>query len=230
MMDDTDVIEDVPEVEAEVEADEEQDTSSDEPIESEDENEKPSEISESEEEDEETVVVGFEGDEGEKPAKSYRFKDLRKRLKHATRKYRDTRQELEQLKQQQETVKQQPKVADIGPQPTIDQCDWDQEEFQRRNNAWIAKKVQNELKLKEIEQKRIESEMAWKNKLTAYQEKKAALKVPDFDLAEASVQELFSPIQQGILIDGTEDPALFIYALGRNPKRAERSWLASKIT
>ena len=38
--------------------------------------------------------------------------------------------------------------------------------------------------------------------------------------AEAIAQEVFNVTQQGVILQGAENPALVIYALGKNPKKA----------
>ena len=43
----------------------------------------------------------------------------------------------------------------------------------------------------------------------------------DYDDAEEVAQQTFNVVQQGVMIQGAEDPALVIYALGKNPKKAK---------
>lgn len=54
-----------------------------------------------------------------------------------------------------------------------------------------------------------------------YNKAKTELKVKDFDDAEGFAQEVFSVTQQGVMLQGAENPALVIYALGKNPKKAK---------
>jgi hypothetical protein len=62
---------------------------------------------------------------------------------------------------------------------------------------------------------------AWQTKLDSYTTAKTALKVKDFEDAEAVAQELFSVTQQGVVLQGADNPALVIYAIGKNPKKAK---------
>jgi len=57
--------------------------------------------------------------------------------------------------------------------------------------------------------------------LNGYGKAKAELRVKDFDDAEAVAQELFSVTQQGVMLQGADNAALVIYALGKNPKKAK---------
>jgi hypothetical protein len=43
----------------------------------------------------------------------------------------------------------------------------------------------------------------------------------DYDDAEEVAQQLFNVVQQGVVIQGADNPALVIYALGKNPKKAK---------
>jgi hypothetical protein len=62
---------------------------------------------------------------------------------------------------------------------------------------------------------------AWQSKLDGYGKAKAELRVKDYEDAEAVAQELFSITQQGVVLQGADNPALVIYALGKNPKKAK---------
>jgi hypothetical protein len=61
---------------------------------------------------------------------------------------------------------------------------------------------------------------AWQAKLDGYGKAKAELRVKDFEDAEAVAQELFNVTQQGVMLQGADNPALVVYALGKNPKKA----------
>jgi len=61
----------------------------------------------------------------------------------------------------------------------------------------------------------------WQAKLDGYSKAKAELKVKDFEDAEAVAQELFNVTQQGVMLQGADNPALVVYALGKNPKKAK---------
>jgi hypothetical protein len=61
----------------------------------------------------------------------------------------------------------------------------------------------------------------WERKLESYQGAKASLKVRDFEFAEDVVQDTLSVMQQGMIVQGAENPALVVYALGKNPKKAK---------
>jgi hypothetical protein len=65
-----------------------------------------------------------------------------------------------------------------------------------------------------------EQQKAWQARLDNYGKAKTELKVKDFEDAEDVSKEKLSVTQQGIILQGAENPALVIYALGKNPKKA----------
>jgi len=62
---------------------------------------------------------------------------------------------------------------------------------------------------------------AWQDKLDSYAKAKSSLKVRDYDEAEATALETFDVTQQGIVLQGSDNPALLIYAIGKSTKRAK---------
>ena len=57
--------------------------------------------------------------------------------------------------------------------------------------------------------------------MDGYGKAKAELRVKDYEDAEAVAQEVFSITQQGVLLQGADNPALVVYALGKNPAKAK---------
>lgn len=62
---------------------------------------------------------------------------------------------------------------------------------------------------------------AWQSKQEHYANLKQEHNFKDFSDSEEIVSETFNVTQQGILIQGSDDPALLVYALGKNPKKLE---------
>jgi len=90
-----------------------------------------------------------------------------------------------------------------------------QEEEIRPTHSWVKelrKKVQADIEKQQQE---------WQAKLQGYGKAKAELKVKDYDDAEGIVQESFNTTQQGVILQGADNPALLVYALGKNPKKAK---------
>lgn len=176
----------------------------------------------SEEEDDEDGVIVTIGDEKplvedeeEKTAPKW-VKDLRKQTKEQAKRIRELEQEREASKSSAA-----PKVPDLGPKPTLDDCDYDAEEFETRLTAWHERKRQVE-QAKADEQKQIEAQQQeWQGRLTTYAKAKEGLKVRDFEDAENTVLSTLSVTQQGIIVQGADNSALVVYALGKNPAKAK---------
>ena len=118
-------------------------------------------------------------------------------------------------------------IAETKPAVTLDQKpkledhDYDANKYEQALETWYEQKHQiDEQTVKAQAEAKVIND-AWQVKLTSYNKAKTELKVKDFDDAEAIVQDIFSTTQQGIILQGTDNPALMIYALGKNPIKAK---------
>lgn len=141
-------------------------------------------------------------------------RDLRKQ-------YREEKRRNKELQEQLAKTTGAAKVAELGEKPTLEKADYDTERYEKELAAWYERKRKHD----EVEAaRRAEAdavEREWKQKLEGYQSAKATLKVRDYDEAEDVVQDAFTVTQQGMILQGAENPALLVYALGKNPKRAK---------
>lgn len=141
-------------------------------------------------------------------------RDLRKQ-------YREEKRRNKELQEQLAKTTGATRVAELGDKPSLEKADYDTERYERELAAWYERKRKHD----EVEAaQRAEADAAereWKQKLESYQSAKATLKVRDYDEAEDVVQDAFTVTQQGMILQGAENPALLVYALGKNPKRAK---------
>lgn len=161
-------------------------------------------------------------DDGDEDASSV-IRNMRKREREKDRKLRQAERELEQLRKAQ-----QPQTAapELPPKPTLESCDWDEWEFEKKLIDWQKAAVEVEkAKAKQQEQQQALIREA-EAKRTAYQENAKKLK-KDFAEAEEEVVSIFDQTRQSILLEASDNPALLVYALGKNPAQLER---LSKIT
>lgn len=172
---------------------------------------------EAEEEEGVVVTIGEEAPptEEEEPERAPEWvRDLRKQ-------YREEKRRNKELQEKLAEVSGAPKAAELGQKPTLEAADYDTERYEKELAAWYERKRKHD----EVEAARqAEAETAereWKQKLEGYQSAKATLKVRDYDDAEEVVQDAFTVTQQGMILQGAENPALLVYALGKNPKRAK---------
>lgn len=104
--------------------------------------------------------------------------------------------------------------------PTLADVDYDTDAYEAKLDEWHTAKAAFESKAAERQKAQDAVKGAWEAKLAGYNTAKAELKARDFDDAEAVIADTLSVTQQGIILDGAEKPALLIYALGKNPKKA----------
>ncbi len=113
------------------------------------------------------------------------------------------------------------KPAALGAKPKLEDHDYDAEKYEAALAAWYEQKRKVDEQAKAAEDAAKATQTAWEAKLAAYGTAKTALKVKDFDDAEATVQATLNSTQQGIILQGAENPAVVIYALGKNPAKAK---------
>lgn len=105
--------------------------------------------------------------------------------------------------------------------PTLQSCDYDADEFEKRLTAWHDQKRANEAREAETQAKIERQNKDWNDRLAAYENAKVELKDPDFEDAEFVVLEHLSEIQQGIVVKYAKQPAQVVLAIGRDPKKAK---------
>lgn len=133
---------------------------------------------------------------------------------------REKRELEEKLKAKEEGVENKP-TLELAPKPTLETCDYDSEEYEKALEDWYTKKrLYDEAQATEAAKREAEAK-AWTDKLEGYQQAKAKLKVKDFEEAEDFARETLNVTQQGIIIQGSDNPAMLIYALGKNPAKAK---------
>jgi len=138
--------------------------------------------------------------------------------------------ELEQKLQQQAPVAQGETTSAPPQKPTLQDVDYDTGAYEARLDDWYKAKAKFDQQQAELQRKQDDINKAWIAKIESYNTAKAELKVRDFDDAEAAMMDTLSVTQRGIILDGAKKPAIVMYALGKNPKKAaELAAIASPI-
>lgn len=164
--------------------------------------------------DEVVVSIGDEQPPDEKPAPRW-VKELRKSQRELARENRDLKARLES------TASTETKPVQLGPKPTLDSCEYDSERYEAELASWFERKRDADQAEQRARDAQEAQERDWRAKLEAYGKAKAELKVRDYDEAEDAVQNLFDVTQQGVMLEGAENPALLVYALGKSPSKAK---------
>ena len=141
------------------------------------------------------------------------------------RELRKTNRELQrQNRELQSKLQVQPteiKPVVIGAKPKLEDHDYDADKYEEALTSWFERKRQADDVNARQEAEVMNQQKAWQAKLDGYGKAKAELRVKDYEDAEAVAQEVFSITQQGVMLQGADNPALVVYALGKNPKKAK---------
>ena len=169
------------------------------------------------EDDEEEVVVSI-GEEAPPPAEEVRAPEWVRELRKTNRE-KDRR--IRELEAKLNTTVTEIKPVTAGPKPSLEGCDYDSEVFEGKLSEWYERKRESDAaEAKQREAQEAES-ASWQKKLQDYEKAKSSLRVRDYEDAEATALENFTVTQQGIVIQGSENPAVLVYAIGKNPAKAK---------
>jgi hypothetical protein len=174
-------------------------------------------VDEVEPEDTEEVVVSI-GEEAPPPEEHTPAPEWVKELRKTNRELQRQNREL-QARVQAAPPETKPVV--IGNKPKLEDHDYDADAYEEALTSWFERKRQaDEINAKQ-EAEVMNQQKAWQAKLDGYGKAKAELRVKDFEDAEEVAQQVFSITQQGVLLQGADNPALVVYALGKNPAKAK---------
>ena len=143
-------------------------------------------------------------------------RDLRKEYRNEKRRAKELEQKVERL-ERGNTPASQP----IGLKPTLESTDYDTERYETELASWYEKKRTHDDQQNVVQSQQKAVQKEWEAKLESYHSSKADLKVKDYEFAEEVVQDNLSVMQQGMIVQGADNPALVVYALGKNPKKAK---------
>ena len=182
-------------------------------------------VDEVEPEDAEEVVVTIgdipevpewvgDPDPTKRPGAPEWVKELRKTNRELQRQNRELQGRLQ-------AAPPETKPVVIGNKPKLEDHDYDADKYEEALTNWFDRKRQADEINARQEAEVMNQQKAWQAKLDGYGKAKAELRVKDFEDAEEVAQQVFSITQQGVLLQGADNPALVVYALGKNPAKAK---------
>jgi hypothetical protein len=167
-------------------------------------------------EDEVIVSIGGESPPHEEETRAPEWvRELRKQNREKERRIRELEARL------QTTAQTENKPVVLGAKPKLEDHDYDTEKFEAALADWYERKRAADQEAEKARQAEQAQRDAWQARLESYGKARAELKVKDFEDTESTAQELLDVTQQGIVVQGADNPALVIYALGKNPKKAK---------
>lgn len=170
----------------------------------------PSPDSEPSEEDDDAPI------DGQAPADW--VKQLRKDAREGKKALREARERAERAEAEALALKQPaaPVAVTVGPKPTLEVCEFDAEKYETAYSEWMERKRQaDDATARANEEQRKEQEIG-AARVTRYQQEAGKLAFKDFSASEAEVLKTLSVAQQSCVLRLAK-PALFIYAIGKNP-------------
>jgi len=175
------------------------------------------ETEESEELEQVTVSIGDEESPTSEDSKAPDWvRELRKKNREDQKRIRELEEKLNAVKAVEKpiTLGQKPRLEDEG-------IDYDPEVFEQKLDAWKEQKRALEEQEAKARQEQDAVKQQFAQKLETYEKAKASLKVSDFADAEENVADTFNQLQQTLILSYAADPAVAIYALGKNTQRAK---------
>ena len=170
---------------------------------------------EDDDEDEVVISIGEESPPQDEEVRAPAWvRELRKSNREKERKIRELEAKLN-------TTATENKPVALVAKPTLESCDYDSDEYEQKLAAWYDHKREYDAAEANVVAQRDAEAKAWQDKLDSYAKAKASLKVRDYDEAEATALDTFDVTQQGIVLQGSDNPALLIYAIGKSTKRAK---------
>lgn len=171
--------------------------------------------SEGEAEDGVVVTIGEEAPPQEEQERAPEWvRELRKSKREADRRIRELEEKLKAPAPAETAV-------EVGAEPTLESAEYDEERFKTEWKAWNKRQADRADLERKKQEEGAKAQQAWQAKLDAYGKAKTDLKVKDYEDAEATAKEVLNVTQQGIILSGAENPAIVVYALGKNPKKAQ---------
>ena len=160
---------------------------------------------------------------GESPAPEEEEKQAPEWVRNLRKNYRELQREKRELEERLKAVSPATEQSPVTPgkKPTLEDCDYDSDKFENELAGWFERKRQSEETEAKHRAKQQEEQQTWQKKLESYTQSKTGLKVSDFQDAEDTVLETLSVTQQGIILQGAQNPAVLVYALGKNSNKAK---------
>lgn len=164
--------------------------------------------------DDEETFISFDGEDEDEAApasetESSTIREMRRKLREAERElttYRKTAQ---------------PAKIEVGPKPTLESCEYDEERFESELDNWKAQKAKVEAQ-ESAQNEAAEREQAeWSQRVETYKASKAKLAVNGYDEAESEVFAAIPSEVQALILRQPEKAPALVYALARSPAKLE---------
>lgn len=137
-------------------------------------------------------------------------------VKELRKSHREKEKKIKELENQIKLFNQNHSKIEEIQKPTLEACEYDEDIFAQKMEAWIIKCENEKTKQKQQDEIRKKEAEDFEKKVERYQSQKKHLNVDDFEDCEWAVENTLSNIQQGIIVQSAENPALLVYTIGKN--------------
>jgi len=141
-------------------------------------------------------------------------KELRRVHKETVRENRELREKIASI----EGAKQKP-LSELPKKPEMEDFNYDQYKYEEALKKYWMLESEVESNRKKLELEKESQQKSWQEKIDNFNRQKLELKVPDFESSEMIVENSFDVTQQGIILQGSQNAALLVYAIGKNPDK-----------
>jgi hypothetical protein len=180
-----------------------------------DEQENDPDESEPEDEEERVVTIGDEQiDEPETPG-------WVKKVRKVNRKLESENKRLKRELELRSTASQAPPPVLPGEKPTLKSVGYDDKKYEIALAEYFERKRRADQYEAEKAKQIQGQQQRWQERQQRYVTQKSTHGFKDYSDAEELVTNTLNITQQGIIVQGAEDSALLVYALGKNPKKLE---------
>ena len=144
-------------------------------------------------------------------------------LRNVRKQNREQAKEIRVLKQQLAQAQPREQTPQLGPKPTLESCDYDADLFERKLDAWKERKIVSDKQQAEARDAEAKRQEYFNSKFEAYSTRKAEVigKIKDFADVEETVLDALNDTQRGVVLAHAKDPALLLYAIGKDEKRLQ---------
>lgn len=156
------------------------------------------------------IVIEIEGEEPDAAAETPAIRQLREANRAQARRIA----ELE--------AKNAPGEVEIGPKPTLESCEWDEERFEGELVSWQERKRATEAAEADRAENERKSAELWNGIESKYRAGAAQLRVPGFEEKERKVDSTLPEIVRRAIKAYCDEPAKVIAALGTNDALLDR--------
>ena len=192
-----------------------------------------SEVSENEEpenvqdEDEEDRIVSIGDPVPQEEEEHQKAPPWVKKVRLVNRKLEGENKRLKRQIEDNKRAAEISKPVELGEEPSLAGCKYDDVKYKQELRAYDERKRKVDEQAVETAKTVETQNKNWQNHQEKYVNLKQEHNFKDFGETEELVSNTFSITQQSIIVQGAEDAALLVYALGKNPKKLEE---LSKIT